>query len=227
MTTTPISTPCPFCGYFHAPDYSDVRGTVQEWIEYSCKAAQRYRAPTGELRGKQPKPDVAVVARTPDGRTHKWLTTEEGEHRPMPLVLHVKFKRVHGHAGTPVQAYRGDAGWDLECCEEVQLLKDVRGRIRTGIVAAIPDGYWGLILPRSSTWRNRNIHVEPAVIDSGYRGPIAAYGIYLGPEDFQVVRVGDKLIQILVIPMPNVEWVEQMDLPTGERGERGYGSSGA
>jgi dUTP pyrophosphatase len=153
--------------------------------------------------------------------------SQEDAMRAMPLVLHVKFKRVHGHAGSPVQAYRGDAGWDLESCEEVTMLRGERARIRTGICAAIPDGYWGLILPRSSTWRNKNIHIEPAVIDAGYRGPIAAYGTYLGPDEHVTIEVGTKLIQIIIIPLPNVEWLEQMDLPPGDRGDNGYGSSGA
>lgn len=211
---------CQFCGYAHAPDYSDVRGTVQEWIEGVCIGAK-----AEARRTKQPEKAVAVTARTPDGREHSWMTRETGEHVPMPLVLHVKFKRIHGFAGTPAQAYRGDAGYDLELCENATLQPGQWANLHTGLVVAIPDGYWGHILARSSTWRHLGIRVEPAVIDSSYRGELMVYAVSTRKEP-QEVKVGQRLAQIIIIPLPNVEWLEQRDVPPGERGERGYGSSG-
>lgn len=236
---------CNYCGYFHAPDYSDVRETVQDWIETICRNAKanarkeaarlaggseslNRAAETGTITQPDPRPQppaVAVTARTPDGREHKWLTQEDGEHVRLPLVLHVKFKRIHGYAGQPRQAYKWDAGFDLEVCEPAVLEPGQWQNLHTGIVPAIPEGYWGHILARSSTWRHRGIRVEPAVIDASYRGELMIYAVNTRKEP-QEVKVGERLAQIIIVPLPNVEWVEQMNLPAGERGERGYGSSG-
>lgn len=242
---------CRFCGYHHMPDYSDVRGGIQEWIEGICLGAMaeiRRKERGGPLPNaadvrddvreatstrpiplrpaRDPASAVLVTAKVPGQPDRQWTTKESGEHMSMPLVLHVKFKRIHGHAGTPAQAYRGDAGYDLELCEGATLLPGQWQNLKTGIVAAIPDGYWGHILARSSTWRHLGIRVEPAVIDSSYRGELMVYAVNTKKEP-QEVKMGQRLAQIIVVPLPNVEWLEQMDLPPGERKERGYGSSGS
>lgn len=143
----------------------------------------------------------------------------------MEAVVHVKFIRIHGHADTPSQAYRGDAGYDLSVCEEAELVPGQWTNLHTGVIAAIPDGYWGHILARSSTWRHLGIRVEPAVIDSSYRGELMIYAVNTKKEPY-LVTVGQRLAQIIIVPLPNVEWLEQADLPPGERGDSGYGSSG-
>lgn len=141
--------------------------------------------------------------------------------------VRVKFKRIHGHAVSPTQAYRGDAGFDLSACEDMELHSGIWTNVRTGIIAAIPHGYWGHIIARSSTWRKLNIRVEPAVIDCSYRGELMMYCKYdVSFSDRKVISAGQRIAQVVIIPLPNIEWLEQMDLPDGERGERGYGSSG-
>ncbi len=233
---------CRFCGYYHMPDYSDVRGSLQEWIEGIClgakaKVRRRERGGPSAAEATSTRPislrpardqasAVLVTAKVLEQPDKQWTTKESGEHVPMPPVLHVKFIRVHGHAGTPTQAYRGDAGYDLELCEGATLLPGQWQNLKTGIVAAIPDGYWGYILARSSTWRHLGIRVEPAVIDSSYRGELMVYAVNTKKEP-QEVQMGQRLAQIIVVPLPNVEWLEQRDLPPGERAERGYGSSGS
>jgi len=267
---------CVYCGLFHAPDYSDVRGTIQEWVESVCRHGQveaerarrrvimptdpptawdtrdfgtgspvplqRYdadgileRPPAGtilpwedkrlvdELVSKPKVPELQVMA----GPGVAEVAAFERQVREMaqPSVLHVKFMRNHGHAGNPTQAYRGDAGYDLELCEDYALESGVWQNLRTGIVAAIPSGYWGHILARSSTWRKLGIRVEPAVIDSSYRGELMVYAVNTKKE-LQDVKVGQRLAQIIIVPLLNVEWLEQGRLPPGEREERGYGSSG-
>lgn len=203
LPMAPFIPVCRFCGWSHREDYSDVRGTLREWIEPLCLMAKKDAAKTIHHLSSQ------LASATP----------------PDPSVLRVKFKRIHGHAGAPTQAYRHDAGWDLEICEATTLVPGVWQNLRTGIIAAIPEGWWGHILARSSTWRKRGIRVEPAVIDASYRGELMAYAVNTGALPVEI-KVGDRLAQIIVVRLPNVEWLEQAGLPDGERGDRGYGSSG-
>jgi len=97
--------------------------------------------------------------------------------------------------------------------------------IGTGICAALPDGCWGLIVGRSSMMRKFKLHVVPAVIDAGFRGELRVLVVNQGGG---MVRfsAGDRIGQMILVPIPRVEWVEQAELPPGSRGERGFGSSG-
>lgn len=231
MTLPPSAPQCPHCGFFHQPDYSDVRGGIQEWIETVCRNAKVEAA----RKVRQPGVVYAFGSQEGDSKVRQAIERVLEPKAPdlvvvkpvaAPIVLHVQFMRTHGHAGTPTQAYRGDAGYDLELCENSTLEPGQWQNLRTGIVAAIPSGYWGHILARSSTWRNLGIRVEPAVIDSSYRGELMVYAVNTRKEP-QGVKMGQKLAQIIIVPLPNVEWLEQGRLPPGERGERGYGSSGS
>lgn len=140
-------------------------------------------------------------------------------------VVHVKFIRIHGHADAPRQAYPGDAGWDLSLCEEVTLQPQEQRDLRTGVVAAIPEGHWGHIIARSGVIRGFNIVIQEAVIDCGYRGELKVLARNYGDKGV-TFQQGSRLAQIIVTPTPRIEWVEQAALPPHERGERGFGSSG-
>lgn len=142
------------------------------------------------------------------------------------LITHVKFVRVHGFADRPSQSYAGDAGFDLSIVEDVLLQPGEKRDVPTGVIAAIPDGYWGHIIARSGVVRKFPIEVQEAVIDCGFRGELKVLVKNVGVEEISF-KVGDRLAQIIVVPLPpRLEWVEQASLPEAERDQRGFGSSG-
>lgn len=144
------------------------------------------------------------------------------------MVTRVPFVRTHGHASAPAQAYLGDAGFDLAACTEIPIEYDEQFDVPTGVHAALPEGTWGLIMPRSGVLRRGKFLVIPAVIDAGFRGELKILTRNVSiTKATEIVPVGLRLAQIIVVPlMPRLEWVEQMSLPDGSRGERGFGSSG-
>lgn len=143
------------------------------------------------------------------------------------MTTHIKFRRIHGFAEPPRRSYRHDAGFDLITVEPVTIPPMEGMDIKTGIVAAIPDGFWGLIIGRSSTLRDRRLMVMPGIIDSGFRGELFVHAMNLNAQGSAVVDIGDRIGQIIIVPVPDpLEWTEAMALPEGERGLRGFGSTG-
>ena len=142
------------------------------------------------------------------------------------MVTRVPFVRTHGHASAPAQAYLGDAGFDLAACTDIPIDPGEQFDVPTGVHAALPDGSWGLIMPRSGLLRKGDFLVIPAVIDAGFRGELKILTKNVAPE-IRMVTTGLRLAQIIVVPLlPRLEWVEQASLPDGSRGEKGFGSSG-
>ena len=97
----------------------------------------------------------------------------------------------------------------------------------TGIAVAIPEGFAGLVLPRSGHALRAGIGVVngPGLIDSGYRGEVTVLLINHGPEKVDFAR-GDRVAQLAVVPIPDVEWTEVDDLDVTTRGVGGFGSTG-
>src|SRR5690606_33641196 len=97
----------------------------------------------------------------------------------------------------------------------------------TGIAVAIPDGYAGLVIPRSGHARRHGVGVvnAPGLIDSGYRGVITVLLINHGREPVDFAR-GDRIAQLVIVPVPEIEWVEKTSLDQTLRGHGGFGSSG-
>lgn len=129
----------------------------------------------------------------------------------------------------PYYATAGAAALDLHACIDEAVVVPAGGeaRIPTGIAAAIPEGYVGIMAVRSSMGIRHGITMSNGigVIDSDYRGPLSV-GLYnLRGEDY-VVQPGDRIAQLLVVPVacPEIEVVEA--LPETERGEGGFGSTG-
>lgn len=120
--------------------------------------------------------------------------------------------------------YQGDAGIDLAINEEVTLMCGQYKMVGTGVHVAVPDGYFGLITARSSTWAKFRVRVVQGVIDSGYRGELMV-GLEATREPVTFEK-GMRLAQFILLPTfgGKVEWVDE--LPEHERGEAGYGSSG-
>ena len=99
--------------------------------------------------------------------------------------------------------------------------------IPTGIAVAIPDGFVGLVAPRSGLAARHAISVVngPGVVDAGFRGEIHAILINHGTEPIRFER-GDRIAQLVVVPIPDVEFDPVDTLPDTSRGEGGFGSSG-
>jgi len=128
----------------------------------------------------------------------------------------------------PRPAHRGDAGVDLAARTADKLDPGARATVPTGIAVAIPDGYAGLVVPRSGLAARRGISVVngPGLIDSGYRGEIQVVLINLGAEPFVIER-GDRIGQLIVIPVVEPAFTVVAQLPESERGTDGFGSTGA
>jgi dUTP pyrophosphatase len=130
----------------------------------------------------------------------------------------------------PLPAYQrvGDAGLDLHAAEDASLPPGARAVIGTGIAVAIPLGFAGLATPRSGLAARLGLSIvnAPGVIDSGYRGEIKVILINLDPVDVIEVRRGDRIAQMLIVPVAAAELVEVVELPPSERGSGGHGSTG-
>ena len=128
---------------------------------------------------------------------------------------------------TPGRAHPGDAGLDLHARHPTLIEPGERAVVGTGVAVGVPDGYAGLVVPRSGLAARFGIGVvnSPGLIDSGYRGEIKVILVNHGRERFAVAR-GDRIAQLLVLAMAPPEVVEVKELGDTARGENGFGSSG-
>lgn len=144
--------------------------------------------------------------------------------------MEIQFKKTHPNAVIPIQAKPGDACWDLVAVEVIEGSPQYT-EFSIGIAFSIPEGYVGLIFPRSSISKYPHILANSVgVIDSGYRGTVTVrlktLSDYLTHYTEPAYKIGDKIAQLLVIPRPMLTFVEVDELPTSERGKGGYGSTG-
>lgn len=130
------------------------------------------------------------------------------------------------------KAHEDDAAYDLEACERdtITLYPGAHGLIRTGIYAAVPKKTVGLICSRSGLALKHGIFVlnAPGVIDAGYRGEIGVI-LFNGGVDPFVVRPGDRIAQLLIVPLANHGVVNSgalFDAMRTSRGAGGFGSTG-
>lgn len=100
--------------------------------------------------------------------------------------------------------------------------------VATGIAVAIPDGYAGFVTPRSGLAARHGISVVngPGLVDAGYRGEIKVILVNLSDEVFSIER-GDRIAQLVVIPVAVQEFVVVNELPISRRGSGGFGSTGS
>jgi dUTP diphosphatase len=144
-------------------------------------------------------------------------------------VTELPIRRLRDDAIVPVQAYEGDAGLDLAACDRLEIRPGERALVSTGLAVAIPEGFAGFVQPRSGLAAEHGITVlnTPGLIDSGYRGEVR---VILHNADARrpfVVEPGMRIAQLVVVPIAEIEPVEVEELPTSERGVRGFGSSRA
>ena len=142
-------------------------------------------------------------------------------------MTELPIQRLRDDAVVPTQAYPGDAGLDLAACEQVELGPGQRAVVGTGLAVAIPEGFAGFVQPRSGLAAKHGITIvnTPGLVDSGYRGELR---IVLHNTDLEspfVVEPGMRIAQLVVVPVAEIEPLEVDELPTSERGVRGFGSS--
>lgn len=144
--------------------------------------------------------------------------------------MQVKTKIINKEIETPVLKYskQGDAGIDLTATSKWY---DEQGNVCYGTNRAfeIPQGYVGLLFPRSSN-ANKDLLLSNSVgvLDSGYRGEVMFKFKYNSSlEDrMKSYQVGDRIGQLIIIPYPTIEFVESEELSETERGSGSYGSTG-
>ena len=139
-------------------------------------------------------------------------------------MIIIQYKLLRKTSKPPFIAHsKEDAAFDLYADEACTLYSGTVEVIKTGVAIAVPTGYFGLILGRSSL-AGAGISVLGGVIDSGFRGEWRVNLLALsGPFP---VHVGDRIAQCVVLPVPELNFCSVSDLPPSARGEKGYGSSG-
>jgi len=147
--------------------------------------------------------------------------------------LKIQAKKLTDTAILPTKAHMSDAGWDLYADESCVIPPKQRHVIKTGISLAIPEGYVGLIWPRSGLAVKKGVDVLAGVIDAGYRGEIMVcllntqyFCDISGQEDHIDIDKGDRIAQILFQRVPHFKLVEVDELKDTARSESGFGSSG-
>jgi dUTP diphosphatase len=142
-------------------------------------------------------------------------------------VIELFVRRLREEAALPERAYAGDAGLDLAACERVELGPGERAVVPTGLAVAIPEGHAGFVQPRSGLAARNGVSVvnSPGLIDSGYRGEIRVVLLNTDRTQAFIAEVGERIAQLVVLPVPDVELVEVEELPESVRGVRGFGSS--
>jgi dUTP pyrophosphatase len=136
--------------------------------------------------------------------------------------------RLRPDATLPSRAHEGDAGLDLHAAEAAQIGPGDRATVATGVAVEIPDGYAGLVLPRSGLAARHGIALvnAPGLIDSGYRGEIRVLLLNTDRREPFDVAPGDRIAQLVVTRVAGAETVEVEELTASARGEGGFGSSG-
>ena len=139
-----------------------------------------------------------------------------------PLII--KFKLLYQDSKPPTRARSGDAGWDLSCHHANSIISGAMVYM-TGVAVEIPAGFFGLLRPRSSICNGPHIFNSSGVIDSGFRGEIGVPMNCLRAG--KPYKSGDRIAQLIILPLPDVSFVQVNELSESVRGEGGFGSTGA
>lgn len=148
--------------------------------------------------------------------------------------MRLKVKRISKNATLPTRATPGSAGFDLYASEDAWLLPPYKDNgyiktsthaISTGLMIEIPEGYFARILPRSGL-SLKGVVIGAGIIDSDFRGELKVVIHYLGTDDSWSINKGDRIAQLVILPLPQFEIVECEELGDTARGNGGFGSTG-
>lgn len=145
----------------------------------------------------------------------------------MTQSLDVPFAPL-GEVEAPFYAHPGDAGADLTSREALTLLPGERALISTGVSIALPDGHVAFVVPRSGLAAKHGITVvnSPGTVDAGYRGEIKVTLLNTDARTPFDIAIGDRIAQLIVMPVVRARFVPVDTHPESVRGEGGFGSTG-
>lgn len=128
----------------------------------------------------------------------------------------------------PAYAHPGDAGADLTAAHAAQLGPGQRETIGTGVSIALPEGYVGFVVPRSGLAARHGITIvnSPGTVDAGYRGEIRVTLLNTDSSLPYSVAVGDRIAQLVILPVSAARFIPVESLPGSHRGTSGFGSTG-
>jgi dUTP pyrophosphatase len=142
--------------------------------------------------------------------------------------MRIPLRQLDPDLPIPGHAHAGDAGVDLFAREAVKLAPGQRRLVPTGVAVALPEGFVGLVTPRSGLAARTGLSIvnSPGVVDSGYRGEISVALVNLGHEPVALERA-DRIAQMVVVPFVSQEFEVVDELPGSDRGAGGFGSTGS
>lgn len=142
--------------------------------------------------------------------------------------IEVLIQRLDPELPLPAYAHPGDAGADLVTRIDVTLAPRARVTVPTGIAIALPDGYAAFVVPRSGLAMRHGITIvnSPGTVDAGYRGEIRVTVLNTDRSMPYDIAVGDRIAQLIVMPVTRARFIPVDTLPDSHRGTAGFGSSG-
>lgn len=142
--------------------------------------------------------------------------------------LPVPIRLLHPDATLPAYAHPGDAGADLCSIEAVRLEPGQRQLVPTGIAVEIPEGYVGLVNPRSGLAHRQGLSIvnAPGTIDSGFRGEVRVNLLNTDPAEVVTLDKGDRIAQLVIVPVARARYDVVETLTSSPRADGGHGSTG-
>lgn len=161
-----------------------------------------------------------------DAQTTKTNYFQTLEFRYRPYIPENMYVMLDEGAKMPVRSTGGSAGYDLSAKEDSRIKPGHTGAVDTGVYIAIPRGWVGLVLERSSLHKiGLGLANKVGVIDSDYRGPIVLMLHNYSPDD-ALISHGQRLAQLVIVPFADPDLIEVGNLDETERGDGGFGSTG-
>ncbi len=142
--------------------------------------------------------------------------------------MKLRYRRLSPAARPPARAHHDDAGLDLHAAESALLAPGERASVGTGLAVGVPEGFAGLVLPRSGLAARHGIALvnSPGLIDAGYRGEVRVLLLNTDRSESFEVTEGDRIAQLVLIGTEAPEPEEADELGQTTRGPKGFGSSG-
>jgi len=143
------------------------------------------------------------------------------------IALEVRLTEEAKAKGLPLLSYsrQGDAGIDLRSVQQADIPAGQRTVVPTGMHLSVPSGFVGIIKDRSGLASRKGIHIMAGVIDSNYRGEVRVVVLNTSATKYKI-EIGERIAQMLILPLARVNIVEKDKLDVTNRNENGWGSSG-
>lgn len=236
-----LNCTCPICGKkFHVKQSRLAKMKLLACCSRECNKKYRSLYMTGKgnhqygLKGNHNNNEftnLQIVTRAEHRRLHNLMKAPTRDILTGRFIktkgsdkMQIKFKRTHPDAKTPYHGTKSAAGYDLYAVSVEELPHNVI-KYHTGIAVEIPEGYVGLIFPRSSIIKQGlSMSNAVGVIDSDFRNEMSA--VFYKNSDSEVYKPGDRVCQLVIMPIPAIEFIEVDELSETDRGAGGFGSTG-